>query len=112
MRNSESLPSHPHTHAIDVPPLGLDVENLAKDFRRHLSNALGGYGNSRSTHDLYTALAITLRDRLIERWNRTQRAHEAADGKRVHYLSLEFLMGRALGNAMLNLGITDTDARR
>lgn len=47
------------------------------------------------------------RDRLVIEWNKTQQRQTFADQKRVYYLSLEFLMGRALDNAMLNVGMKD-----
>ncbi|KAF2159599.1 glycosyltransferase family 35 protein [Zasmidium cellare ATCC 36951] len=53
----------------------------------------------------YAGTALAFRDRLIIEWNRTQQQQTAADPKRVYYLSLEFLMGRALDNAMLNTGM-------
>ena len=52
----------------------------------------------------YAATSLAFRDRLIIEWNRTQQRQTFADSKRVYYLSLEFLMGRALDNAMLNIG--------
>ena len=45
------------------------------------------------------------RDKLIHRWNETQQYHTTQDVKRVYYLSMEFLMGRSLDNAILNLDI-------
>jgi starch phosphorylase len=55
----------------------------------------------------YAAASLAFRDRLITEWNRTQQRQTFADGKRVYYLSLEFLMGRALDNAMLNVGMKE-----
>lgn len=55
----------------------------------------------------YSACSLAFRDRLILEWNRTQQRQTFADSKRVYYLSLEFLMGRALDNAMLNIGQKD-----
>lgn len=55
----------------------------------------------------YAATSLAFRDRLILEWNRTQQRQTFADSKRVYYLSLEFLMGRALDNAMLNIGQRD-----
>lgn len=55
----------------------------------------------------YSATALAFRDRLILEWNRTQQRQTFSDSKRVYYLSLEFLMGRALDNAMLNIGQKD-----
>lgn len=53
----------------------------------------------------YAAASLAFRDRLILDWNKTQQRQTFVDGKRVYYLSLEFLMGRALDNAMLNIGL-------
>jgi glucan phosphorylase len=53
----------------------------------------------------YAAASLAFRDKLITEWNRTQQRQTFADTKRVYYLSLEFLMGRALDNAMLNVGL-------
>ncbi|KAJ3081071.1 Non-essential glycogen phosphorylase, partial [Quaeritorhiza haematococci] len=53
----------------------------------------------------YQATAYSVRDRLLERWNTTQQYHSKENPKRVYYLSLEFLLGRTLDNAMLNLGV-------
>lgn len=55
----------------------------------------------------YSATSLAFRDRLILDWNKTQQRQTFADPKRVYYLSLEFLMGRALDNAMLNLNLKD-----
>ncbi|KAL5342388.1 glycosyl transferase [Aspergillus crustosus] len=55
----------------------------------------------------YSGTALAFRDRLIIEWNRTQQRQTLNDQKRVYYLSLEFLMGRALDNAMLNVGMKD-----
>lgn len=55
----------------------------------------------------YSATGLAFRDRLVTQWNKTQQRQTLADSKRVYYLSLEFLMGRALDNAMLNVGLKD-----
>ncbi len=53
------------------------------------------------------ALSLSIRDRLMERWKTTYKTYNKTDSRQVFYLSMEFLMGRTLSNAMLNLGITD-----
>ncbi|MCS6807543.1 MAG: glycogen/starch/alpha-glucan phosphorylase [Bacteroidota bacterium] len=60
------------------------------------------------THeDAYKALALSIRDRMIRDWIRTQREYDKRDVKKVYYLSLEFLMGRLLGNALINMNFRD-----
>jgi starch phosphorylase len=103
--------SHPVPELTELPPLGMDKDSLSVDFRRYFSHNLGRDKRCRSIHYPYEALVLALRDRLMERWKNTRFAHEEKDARRAHYLSLEFLMGRALGNAMLNLGISDEASR-
>ena len=97
----------PHPKLTELPPLAMDKQTIAEDFLRYYNRTLGRDKNHCTNHYLYEALAYTVRDRLMERWKNTRYAYEEKDARRVCYLSLEFLMGRALGNAMLNLGITD-----
>lgn len=60
-----------------------------------------------SQRERFEAVARSLRDLLTQRWLLTQQAHDAKNPKRVYYLSMEFLMGRALINNILNLGVED-----
>ncbi|MEI8362268.1 MAG: glycogen/starch/alpha-glucan phosphorylase [Betaproteobacteria bacterium] len=57
--------------------------------------------------DWYAAASYTVRDHVVERWIKTAESYYREDPKRVYYLSLEFLIGRMLSNAALNLGIKD-----
>lgn len=52
----------------------------------------------------YQAVSLSVRDQLIQRWNATQTEHTQRKPKRIYYFSLEFLMGKSLDNALLNLG--------
>jgi starch phosphorylase len=63
------------------------------------------------TFAAYQATALAVRDRLIDSWNTTQQYHTKVDAKRVYYLSLEFLLGRSLDNAILNLSLKDRFAK-
>ncbi|MDP2433924.1 MAG: glycogen/starch/alpha-glucan phosphorylase [Pseudomonadota bacterium] len=105
LRNSKPTPE-----LYELPPLGMDSEALALDIRRNFGTFLGRDKHCRSTHYPYQALALTLRDRLMERWKRTRYAYEEKDARHAYYLSLEFLMGRTLNNALLNLGLEETIA--
>jgi starch phosphorylase len=114
--NPNTSPSHlrplrlskPKPELFELPALGMDSEALAMDLRRYFSHFLGRDRNCRSSHYPYQALALILRDRLMERWKRTRYAYEAQDAKHAYYLSMEFLMGRALNNALLNLGLDES----
>ncbi len=100
--------STPATWLTELPPLGMDAKSIAADFRHYFSHTLGRDRHTRYAYYMYEALVLTLRDRLWERWKNTRYAYEADSGvRRAYYLSMEFLMGRALSNAMLNLGVTE-----
>src|SRR2546426_418404 len=80
---------------------------LLHSFTNHLLYSLAKDQYSATELDRYMSLALTVRDRLIERWISTQQRYYQKDAKRVYYLSAEFLMGRALANNLINLGILD-----
>ncbi|CNI56978.1 glycogen phosphorylase [Yersinia mollaretii] len=56
-------------------------------------------------HDWLNATLFTVRDRMVERWLRSNRAQLSQDVRQVYYLSMEFLLGRTLSNALLSMGI-------
>lgn len=76
-------------------------------FLNHLEYTLIKDTNTVKQWDLYYALSLSLRDRLIERWLRTQHEYQKHDIKKVHYLSMEFLIGRLLSSALISLGVYD-----
>lgn len=91
----------------ELPPLRMDAKSLAADIRRHFNHTLGCDIHSKHAYHLYEAVAMTLRDRLMDRWKNTHYTYRIHNCKRAYYLSLEFLMGRSLGNAVINLDITE-----
>ena len=91
----------------ELPHLPLDVPGLTHDYRHYFAYSLGQNKYCYSVNYFYKALAMTVRDRLMDRWRNTRYSYIESNCRRGYYLSLEFLMGRTLGNAMLNLGITD-----
>jgi len=102
--------SNPECDILDAPALDKTSAGLVKGIQRHYLRTLGQHTSSKSNHYKYQALAYTIRDHLMQNWKNTKDAYLEKDGKRVYYLSLEFLMGRALGNAILNLGLDDETA--
>lgn len=91
-----------------LAPLEMNGAAIDHDFRRHLGLTLGYQLDTQEDLERYQALALTVRDRMMERWTATRRRHSESGCKRAYYLSLEFLMGRALGNAMLNLNLEES----
>jgi len=90
-----------------VKSLDMSAEQISEDLCRHFQLTLGRDELGDSHFYLFNALALTVRDRLVERWRQTREAYSEADARRIHYLSLEFLMGRALNNAILNLNMRE-----
>uniref|UniRef100_A0A673XBV0 Alpha-1,4 glucan phosphorylase n=1 Tax=Salmo trutta TaxID=8032 RepID=A0A673XBV0_SALTR len=104
---SSPLSDHEKRKQISVRGIaGLgDVVEIKKSFNRHLHFTLVKDRNVATPRDYYFALAHTVRDHLVGRWIRTQQYYYEKDPKRIHYLSLEFYMGRTLQNTMINLGL-------
>ena len=81
-----------------------DLKSL---FLNHLEYSLIKDTTTVKNWDVYYALSLSLRDRLIERWLRTQYEYRKQDVKKICYLSMEFLIGRLLGNTLINLKVYD-----
>ncbi|MEQ1557946.1 MAG: glycogen/starch/alpha-glucan phosphorylase [Methyloglobulus sp.] len=99
--------SKPNTKVGALPDIGMGKQHLLHDFKRYYGHRLGRDENCRSSYYAYEALSLAVSDRLTERWKKTYNAYKETDCKRAYYLSMEFLMGRTLSNAMLSMGISN-----
>ncbi len=81
--------------------------SAAQNIDQHLLNTVGVEPARATSTELMQAVALIARAQLSQRWVATQAADRHQKSKRVVYLSMEFLMGRTLGNAMAALNLTD-----
>jgi glycogen phosphorylase len=87
------------------------ANSLIDEIRRHIRFTMGRDPVKPNRHACFMGLAYSVRDRLVERWIRTQRSQYDTLAKRVYFLSLEFLPGRFLMNYLISLQMVD-EARR
>jgi starch phosphorylase len=96
---------------LDSARLENTVEDIIKRFIHHLKFDRGKDRHSASAIDSYLSFATVIKEILLDNWLKTQTSEYALNRKRVYYLSLEFLIGRSLNNAILNLDV-ESQARK
>ncbi len=89
------------------PPRSAEPRSLASEIVDRLVYRIGKDPKVAKPHDWLQATILIVRDRAIERWMASTRETYATDAKRVYYLSLEFLIGRLMRDAVSNLGLTE-----
>ncbi|SDB12132.1 starch phosphorylase [Bauldia litoralis] len=94
-------------NAIDPQPRRVDAESLKAAIVDKLAYAVGKDSIVAEPHDWLAATILVVRDRAIDRWMESTRGPYRTGAKRVYYLSVEFLIGRLLRDAMSNLGLVE-----
>jgi starch phosphorylase len=92
---------------LTATDLGMEREDIKRSLAQHIEYTLGKDEYSVTPRDFFKAVAYAARDRMFDRWNKTQQRHHKQDARRVYYLSLEYLVGRILSDSLHNLGIYD-----
>ncbi|MEB3230083.1 MAG: glycogen/starch/alpha-glucan phosphorylase [Leptolyngbyaceae bacterium] len=100
-----SIPAPQVQIQIEDDRTGLSIETLKRAFLDNLYYQQGKFPAIASPVDYYTALAYTVRDRLLQRWLSSAATYAEQRPRTVCYLSAEFLLGPHLGNNLINLGI-------
>ncbi|WP_445945727.1 glycogen/starch/alpha-glucan phosphorylase [Shewanella sp.] len=90
-------------HALEEPCE--DCDSLDVSFERHLRYDLSR--EQSQSGELFNAMARSVKEQMFDLWRKTRLADSQYETKKVSYLSLEFLLGRTLGNALLNLDLTE-----
>jgi starch phosphorylase len=97
----------PKSKKIELTPIITGKTPVPEALSNHLMYSQFKTAVVATPRDWYSSSAYVVRDHVIERWIKTVEAYLENDPKRVYYLSLEFLIGRMLSNAALNLGMKD-----
>ncbi len=84
-----------------------DVSAFKESILRHVRYSLGREWEELSGRELFSAVSLAVRDRILDRMLETERRVRVEGAKRVYYLSMEFLVGRSLSNNLHNLGLFD-----
>ena len=99
---------HESETTVNIP--SIDISDLKSAILQHLKKSLGKDSYHATLYDWRMSLSLALRDLVVDPWFQSTRKTYDAAGKRVYYLSMEFLIGRLLEDVSINLG-AETAAR-
>ena len=104
--------SRPGSAVVRKAPVAVDkVGQFKEAILRHLKSTFARDPVTATRNDWWLATCMAARDQMLERYIDTQAQHASRNVRRVYYLSLEYLMGRVLGNNLVNLGLRDVAAQ-
>ncbi|MCG8498800.1 MAG: glycogen/starch/alpha-glucan phosphorylase [Firmicutes bacterium] len=92
---------------FDVNENNIDADALKDIIVNKINRYFGNAVEEATCEELYQAIARSVRDFIAEKWIKTKEVYGKQDVKQVYYLSMEFLVGRLLGNNIMNLGLVD-----
>ncbi len=93
---------------LTKPSMGKESEDLRASIRYHLNHTLGVTTERLQPAEVFRAVALSLRDMMVEKYLESEKTWQRAGSKRLYYLSLEFLIGRSLQNNLISLGLFET----
>jgi starch phosphorylase len=96
------------THVLSLPPLHPQAAELRDVILNKLTYFCSKTPANAVPYDWYLATVLAVRDRLVDRWLSSDQRAERKHGKRVYYLSIEFLIGRLLFDSLINLRLLGT----
>jgi glycogen phosphorylase len=105
MTGNPMAASAPAAFRFEDDRTGVSLETLERAFLENLYYVQGKPPALATTNDYYLALAYTVRDRILQRWNSTATIYTEAQSRTVCYFSAEFLLGPHLGNNLINLNL-------
>src|SRR5512137_321059 len=102
-KSPPKLADHNHTDLRT----GRRLEDIKQSFIDNLFYGMGRAPMAATRNDIYTALALTIRDRVLKQGVQTLETYAEKDARMIAYMSAEFLPGPHLANNLLNLGMTE-----
>ena len=89
--------------SVDAKALKFDKEAFKENVRDYVRTLFRKTLEEATPQQVFQAVSYAIKEQIVDNWMETQEAYEKEDPKMVYYMSMEFLMGRALGNNMINL---------